>query len=187
MEQFIGEIRMFGGNYAPDGWFICDGSVKPISDYDMLYTLIGTTYGGNGQSDFGIPDLRGRAVLHNGNGPGLDPIPFAQLGGKETVTLKVENLPSHLHMIDGAGATATTEVPTGMKLAMGASNTYVKNELIPIDPVPTTDPKEKLPVPTPMHPKSITPTGGNSPVSLMQPYVVINYIISYTGVFPSQP
>lgn len=113
-EPFIGEIRMFGFGRTPIGWQACDGSLLKISDYETLYVLVGTTYGGDGQTTFGVPDLRGRVPVHQGQGPNLTNRPLGQGGGTETVTLTEAQLPSHSHGLLATTAAATSNVPTGL-------------------------------------------------------------------------
>src|ERR1041384_8234847 len=107
-QPYVGEIRMFAGNFAPAGWMFCEGQLLPISEYETLFNLIGTTYGGDGQSTFALPDLRGRIPMHFGNG-----FPLAETGGVETVTLTVSQIPAHSHALLGSTAAATTLDPTG--------------------------------------------------------------------------
>jgi microcystin-dependent protein len=188
MEPIIGEIRMFAGNYAPVDWALCDGSLKEISEYETLFILIGTTYGGDGMSNFAMPDLRGRAPLHHGTGPGVDPIYFGQLGGNESVTILLKNVPPHSHPVDAVTNTATSEIPSPeMMMATSSKNVYVENKLYPIDPIPAEEPKSKLPVLVAMNPLSVAISkGGAKPVSIVQPYLAINFIIALKGIFPSR-
>jgi microcystin-dependent protein len=186
MEPILGEIRMFAGDYAPVGWALCDGRLLKIYEYDMLFALLDTTYGGDGIETFGLPDLRGRAPLHNGAGPGVDPIYLGQIGGNENVTIQLKNVPPHSHPVDAVTNEATSNTPgTDMMMATAGMNVYVENKLYPIDPVPEEEPKSKLPTLVAMNPLSVADSnGGSKPVSIVQPYLAINFIIALTGIFP---
>jgi len=169
-DPYIGEIRMFAGNFPPSGWAFCDGQEIPISENDTLFTLIGTTYGGDGQSTFRLPDLQGRVPIHQGTGPGLNTYTIGEKAGVEAVTLTTQQIPSHPHAwFASKGA--------------GGSNT-------PKDNVTATPPVAKLyrtGSPTdPMSPKVIQPAGGSQPHENLQPYLTISFIISLFGVFPRQ-
>ena len=169
---YVGEIRMFGGNFAPAGWMFCEGQLLPISENETLFNLIGTTYGGDGQSTFALPDLRGRVPLHQGTSSQGNTYTLAQQQGAETVTLTENQLPAHNHPLLAAGGGATDTNPTGRLLATPKVNIYQ-------------DPAGEPP-PVSMHAQAFTPTGGSQPHSNMQPYLCVNFIISLFGVFPSQ-
>src|SRR5207237_7087255 len=111
-QPYVGEIHMFGGNFAPAGWMFCEGQLLPISEYETLFILIGTTYGGDGQSTFGLPDLRGRIPIHQGNG-----FTLAETGGSEQITLTVSQIPAHTHPLLGSTQVASTSVPQGSVVA----------------------------------------------------------------------
>jgi len=165
-QPYVGEIRMFAGNFAPAGWMFCAGQLLPISENETLFQLIGTTYGGDGQSTFALPDLRGRIPVHQGNGFAL-----AHVGGDETVTLTVQQLPPHAHAFIAAGKDATRNAPTARTLAQPkASNLY---SVVPPDST--------------MAPQTIAQRGGSQPHTNMQPYLCIDFIISLFGIFPSPP
>src|SRR5882672_462927 len=117
-QPYVGEIRMFAGNFAPAGWMFCEGQLLPISEYETLFNLIGTSYGGDGQSTFALPDLRGRLPLHQGNG-----FTLAETGGAETITLTVSQIPAHTHALLGTNNTATAFVPTGQVFAASSGAT----------------------------------------------------------------
>jgi len=174
-DPFIGEIRMFAGNFAPRGWALCNGQLLPISQNTALFSILGTTYGGNGQTTFGLPDLRGRVALHPGQGPGLSPYTLGEQGGSESVTLLTTNMPAHTHMVNASTTNATAPAPTNGILASpldsnaGAGLGYV-----------TTSPN------TQMAPNSIAPSGGSQPHENRQPYNCVNYIIALQGIFPSR-
>jgi microcystin-dependent protein len=158
---------MFAGNFAPAGWMFCEGQLLPISDYETLFNLIGTTYGGDGQSTFALPDLRGRLPIHQGNG-----FTLAETGGVETVTLTVSQIPAHSHPYLATTTLAAAADPTGNVL--GALN-VANNELY----IPAAGS-------TPLAPNAIGSTGGSQPHDNFQPYLCIDFIISLFGVFPSQ-
>lgn len=177
MEYYVGEIRMFAGNFAPVGWSLCDGSSLSIAEYEVLYTLLGTTYGGDGQTNFNVPDLRGRVPLHSGTGPGgLPNITPGAKSGAETVTLTQANIPAHNHQVNGTTATGTAASPAGLYPA--TPNTAGRNAYL----APATSPAPTL---VQMNASSILPTGNGLPVSIMQPYVAVNFIIALNGIFPS--
>ena len=168
---FIGEIRMFGGSFAPVGWNFCDGSLLPISQNDALFNLIGTTYGGDGQSTFAVPDLRGRVPIHQGQGPGItQSYLIGELAGVENVTLITQTIPSHNHNFVTSTAAATATNPNGN--IMAASPTIASYVIDVAGPTLT--------------PGAISMVGGNQPHENMMPYLCINFIISLNGVFPSQ-
>jgi microcystin-dependent protein len=165
-QPYIGEIRMFAGNFAPAGWMFCEGQLLPISEYETLFNLIGTTYGGDGQSTFALPDLRGRIPLHQGNG-----FILAETGGSEEITLTVAQIPVHTHALLSSQTAATTSDPTSNTLA--------------IAPVVTTLPYGTDGPLTNLSPTSISSTGGNQPHNNFQPYLCVDFIISLFGIFPS--
>ncbi|MEY2518466.1 MAG: hypothetical protein QOF24_225 [Verrucomicrobiota bacterium] len=163
-QPYVGEIRMFAGNFAPAGWMFCEGQLLPISENETLFQLIGTTYGGDGQSTFALPDLRGRLPMHQGNG-----FILAETGGAEEVTLTVQQITSHGHAATGSSATATSQTPTNLVLAATQATTYFN-----LADNPGT-----------MSPLSIGPIGGSQPHTNFQPYLCVDFIISLFGIFPS--
>lgn len=165
-QPYVGEIRMFAGNFAPAGWMFCEGQLLPISENETLFNLIGTTYGGDGQSTFGLPDLRGRLPLHMGNGYIL-----AESGGVETVTLTVNQIPAHSHGFGSTDNNAGGSSPAGSVFARNAA----------VDAF-TSDASVGL---TPLRSSAISPTGGSQPHNNFAPYLCINFIISLFGIFPS--
>ena len=166
-QPYVGEIRMFGGNFAPAGWMFLDGALLPISEYETLFNLIGTTYGGDGQSTFALPDVRGRLPMHQGNG-----FTLAETGGAETITLTVNQITQHSHPLLATSSFATvTTVQNNVPAAASVVN---------IDAYGTDQPV------TPVSPASITPTGGSQPHTNFQPYLCVDFIISLFGIFPSQ-
>ncbi len=167
MEPFLGQIQPFGFNFAPRGWTRCDGQLLPISQNTALFALLGTTYGGDGRTTFGLPDLRGRAALHFGQGPGLSSYNIGQKGGAETVTLSTNQMPSHNHSLNAVAEPASTAKPEGNLLA--AALTY---DVAPPDAV--------------MAGVSIGSTGGGAAHNNIQPFLVINWCIALVGIFPSR-
>jgi microcystin-dependent protein len=165
---YIGEIRMFGGNFAPAGWAICDGGLLPISEYSPLYTLIGTTYGGDGVNTFAVPDLRGRFPVDVGTGASQT-VALGQMGGTETVTLTGSQLPVHTHPI-AASSTANSQSPASSVPAQ-----WVESQYSAADPTAAS-----------LAPNSVTSTGGSAPHENRSPYLGISFIIALTGIFPSQ-
>src|SRR5271157_5709210 len=174
-DPFLGEIRIFGGNFAPVGWAVCDGSLLQIAQNTALFSLLGTTYGGNGVQTFALPDLRGRVVLGFGNGPGLSPYVEGQAGGTETTTLTTAQMPSHSHSV-GATETATTTDPKG------AVPAKIEGASVGATPKAYGAASDG----TAMNAAMVGPSGGGQPVSILQPYLVINYIIALQGIYPSR-
>jgi microcystin-dependent protein len=161
---YVGEIRIFAGNFAPAGWMFCEGQLLPISENETLFQLIGTTYGGDGQSTFALPDLRGRLPVHFGSG-----FLLAETGGVEEVTLSIGQIPAHTHALLATTSIASDINPAGR--IPGQASTY--------DPYQTADAN------SPMAPQSITGMGGSQPHTNFQPYLCLNFIISLFGIFPS--
>lgn len=173
-EPYIGEIRIFAGNFAPNGWMMCSGQLMQIADYDTLFNLIGTTYGGDGQVTFGLPDLRGRVVTHLG-GVGAS-YALGQIGGAEQVTLTSQQTPQHTHAVNISGAAGNTDTPTGSVLsAAGPAGTT-------LTPYAAAGSGTQIT----MSATEATMAGGSQPHDNMQPYVAINYIISMYGIYPTQ-
>ncbi|MFN2412527.1 MAG: phage tail protein [Pyrinomonadaceae bacterium] len=168
-QPYIGEIRMFGGNFAPAGWMFCDGQILPIAENDALFTLIGTTYGGDGESTFALPDLRGRVPVHFGTGSFGTTYQLAEAAGAEEVTLTVQQIPVHNHPAgcrnsDGNSASALGGVPAVNTTAL-AYGAIPPSEL--------------------MNGAKIGPTGGSQPHTNFQQYLCIDFIISLFGIFPA--
>jgi len=164
-QPYVGEIRMFAGNFAPAGWMFCEGQLLPISENETLFQLIGTTYGGDGQSTFALPDLRGRIPIHQGNG-----FILAETGGAETITLTVQQIPAHSHPWVASTNTGNTAQPNN--LVLGSSSTFD----LYLDIAPTAV----------MAAQSIGSVGGSQPHDNFQPYLCVDFIISLFGIFPSQ-
>ncbi|WP_312130755.1 phage tail protein [Diaphorobacter nitroreducens] len=174
MESFIGDIRLFAGNFAPQGWMFCNGALLSISENDALFALIGTTYGGDGQTTFAVPDLRGRVPVGQGTGPGLSNRIMGQRFGSETVTLLAPQLPQHSHALNATTATASSPQPGGRLFAQtGSDNLY--------GPAPATDPQ-----PQTFAANAVTVSGGSQPHDNVMPSMGLNYIIALQGVFPSR-
>jgi len=163
-QPYVGEIRMFAGNFAPAGWMFCEGQLLPISQYETLFNLIGTTYGGDGQSTFALPDLRGRLPLHAGNG-----FVLAETGGAEEITLTVNQIPAHTHPLLATSGAASSTDPTAHSLAKPDKNLYRAGA-----------------APNAMNTQAVAATGGSQPHTNFQPYLCVDFIISLFGIFPSQ-
>ncbi len=163
-QPYVGEIRMFAGNFAPAGWQFCEGQLLPISEYETLFNLIGTTYGGDGQSTFAMPDLRGRIPLHQGNG-----FILAETGGAEEITLTVGQLPAHSHALLASTSVANSSSPANAVPAQSAAADLYLEDVTNVN----------------LNPVSVTSTGGSQPHTNFQPYLCVNFIISLFGIFPS--
>lgn len=170
-DPFVAEIRIFPFNFAPKGWAFCDGQLMPLSQNTALFSLLGTTYGGNGKSNFALPDLQGRAPMHPGQGFGLSLHDLGETGGSETVTLLESEIPSHSHQVNGQASTANLNDPAGAVMArpFGGGNLYKTPAGAAI---------------VQMAPESLAPSGGDQPHNNMQPYLTINFCIALQGVFP---
>lgn len=168
-QPYVGEIRMFAGNFAPAGWMFCEGQLLPISENETLFQLIGTTYGGDGQSTFALPDMRGRLPVHWGTAPGLQAYTIAQSSGVEEVTLTTQQIPVHNHPLVVSNNVAGQTNPQGNLLAQSTQATlYISDQ-------PN----------VPMAAYVVGPTGGSQPHTNMQPYLCVDFIISLFGIFPS--
>lgn len=163
-QPYVGEIRMFAGNFAPAGWMFCEGQLLPIPEYETLFQLIGTTYGGDGQSTFALPDLRGRIPLHQGNG-----FILAETGGAEEITLTVQQIPAHSHPLLATMTVANDQAPASNILAQTG----------------TFDGYQSTPGAVAMATQSVGSVGGSQPHTNFQPYLCVDFIISLFGIFPS--
>jgi microcystin-dependent protein len=179
MEGTIGEIRMFAGNFAPRSWAFCSNQILPIAQNTALFSILGTTYGGNGQTTFALPDFRGRTALGTGQGPGLQNVQLGQLAGAENVTLTTNTMPAHTHALTGtvnpqgnSGAAGLNDDPTGRRLAGTKIFTGAANDLQNMAAAAST--------------LAIGNTGGSQPFSILPPYLGMNYIICLFGIFPSR-
>lgn len=161
-QPYVGEIRMFAGNFAPAGWMFCHGQLLPISENETLFQLIGTTYGGDGQSTFALPDLQGRLPLHQGNG-----FILAETGGVEQITLTVSQIPAHSHALLAANVHGNRASASDALLARGPIYVDEQGANVAMDP------------------RSIGATGGSQPHTNLQPYLCVSFIISLFGIFPS--
>ncbi|WP_107498116.1 tail fiber protein [Thalassobius sp. I31.1] len=168
MEPFIAQIMIFGGTFAPRGWAFCDGQLLPIASNEALFSLIGTTYGGDGRTTFALPDLRGRAPIHEGQGPGLTNRQLGRTYGAEQVTLQADELPPHSHTMNVANVTADNSRPQGDMLA--------RTEIYTATTSPT----------VPLAAATISNSGAGQGHDNMQPSLAMNYIIALQGIFPSR-
>lgn len=165
-QPYVGEIRMFAGNFAPAGWAFCEGQLMPISENETLFNLIGTTFGGDGENTFALPDLRGRLPIHQGAG-----FILAETGGAEEITLTVNQIPSHSHPLLASTVPATDGNPGGRVLAeSGTAGAFLY-----LEDAPTVT----------LAPTSVSPVGGSQPHTNFQPYLCVSFIISLFGIFPS--
>jgi microcystin-dependent protein len=175
-DQFVAEIRIFACNFAPTGWALCNGQLMPISQNTALFSLLGTTYGGDGKSTFALPDMQGNAPMQQGQGPGLSLYDLGQTGGEQAVTLLTTELPAHTHSIMGAGnpppANAGVPDPT---VALARSSGTTVYQATPFTNVNA------------MSPFTIGLTGSSSPHNNMMPYLTLNFCIALQGIFPSRP
>ncbi|QNN43775.1 phage tail protein [Pedobacter roseus] len=169
--NFIGEIKLIGESFAPSGWALCNGQLLAIQSNSALYSILGTTYGGNGTTTFALPNLQGTVPVGAGNGPGLTPLPLGEQYGTETVTLNVTNLPSHTHNVKAVSANGTVSTPTGNYFADKGrfDNDYTTN-------LPNVQ----------MNPLTVGVAGNSLPVPIMQPYMALYYVIALQGVFPAR-
>ncbi|WP_299209572.1 tail fiber protein [uncultured Dokdonia sp.] len=179
MDPFLGEIKLFAGNFAPRSWAYCDGQLLAISQYSALFSILGTTYGGDGRTTFALPDLRGRAAIHPGNGPGLSTYRLGQRGGQEQIHLTISNLPSHNHTATSAttvnvGDNNNEDEPDGNFLGTGQvySSAAAAGSKLSDSAVTTAT--------------TIGMNGGQQPYSNLQPFLGVHYIIALQGVFPSR-
>jgi microcystin-dependent protein len=168
-QPFVGEIRMFGGSFAPAGWAFCEGQPLPIAENEVLFQLIGTTYGGDGQETFNLPNLAGRAPIHQGQGGGLSSRTVGEVGGVPSVTLTTQQLAGHSHALQASQNIGNSSNPQGQVLATG-TNVLVFRQ---INPNIT------------MAANIVGPAGGSQPHENMMPYLAISFIISLFGIFPS--
>ncbi|HKA75286.1 MAG TPA: tail fiber protein [Xanthobacteraceae bacterium] len=175
-DPFVAEIRIFPFNFAPKGWAFCDGQILPLSQNTALFSLLGTTYGGDGKSTFALPNLQGNAPLHQGQGPGLQLWDLGEIQGSDTVSLLESEIPAHAHALQAQTQNATNNSPAGGLLAAGhyggaqggAVNYYAT----------TSNPATLL------SPTAIAPAGGDQPHNNLMPYLTLNFCIALQGVFP---
>ena len=170
-EPFVAEIRIFPGNFAPIGWALCNGQLLPIAQNTALFSLLGTTYGGDGESTFALPNLQGRAPMHPGHGPGLTGRNLGERGGTATVTLTESQIPSHSHGLLSSNSQATTftaDATSALARSVGGFS-YSDNASAPLNA---------------LHPSALGTVGGGQPHNNLQPYLALNFIIALVGVFP---
>jgi microcystin-dependent protein len=177
-EPFLGEIRMVGWNFAANGWALCNGQLMPISQYQALFALLGTTYGGDGVQTFALPNLQGRVPIHQGTGPGLSPYTIGELAGSENITLLTNQMPQHNHLVAVSNQPGAVSDPTNATLAQGNSGSGRAPVLIS-DYVSSAATGS-------LAPTTISIAGGNQPHSNIQPFLCINFIIALNGIFPSR-
>jgi microcystin-dependent protein len=169
-QPYVGEIRMFAGNFAPAGWMFCDGQSLPISENETLFQLIGTTYGGDGESTFNLPNLQSRVPIHMGTGADNVTYQLAEMAGTEQETLNTQQIPIHTHALLGSSAAATLTSPKDSVVGTSAQVDYLTIATASVA----------------MNSNAITPAGGSQPHENCQPFLCINFIISLFGIFPSQ-
>lgn len=168
-EPFLAEVRMVGFNFAPRGWAFCDGQILPINQNQSLYSLLGTTYGGDGRTTFALPDLRGRTPIHTGRSDGGQEHRLGQKSGEETHTLATNEMPNHTHVLQGTNNPPTSDQPTGHVLSRAAGTIY-----------------GEFGTPEAMGVGSVTNVGGSQAHDNMQPYLALNFCIAIQGLFPSR-
>jgi microcystin-dependent protein len=169
-EPFVGEIRMFAGNFAPRGWAFCDGQLLAVSQNDVLFSLLGTIYGGDGRTTFGLPDLRGRVPVHAGSGPGLSPQPLGAMAGTEAETITVNQLPSHTHNYQANTTAGSQSAAVGNLVATRAGDpTYAED-------APSVD----------MSATAISSVGGSQSHTNLMPYLCVHFIVALFGIYPSR-
>ena len=172
MDPFVAEIRIFPFNFAPRGWSWCDGQLLPLSQNTALFSLLGTTYGGNGKSNFALPDLQGRSPMHPGQGPGLSLHDLGETGGSETVTLLESEIPGHSHVLRASSDDGDLRAPSQNRVLARSTSGFAYNNSAPD---------------VSMAPQALTPTGGNLPHNNLQPYLTLYFCIAMQGVFPPRP
>lgn len=169
-EPFVGEIRMFAGNFAPRGWAFCDGQLLAVSQNDALFSLLGTAYGGDGRTTFGLPDCRGRIPIHAGQGPGLSSRRLGEKGGTETVTLTTNQIPAHTHgPLQAANQSSTGQQPAGQLLGDPQGNLYDSGTPV-----------------AGFNAAAVSSVGGSQGHTNMMPYLCVNFIIALFGIYPSR-
>src|SRR4051794_2370064 len=168
MDPFVAEIRIFPFNFAPKGWAFCDAQILPLSQNTALFSLLGTTYGGDGKSNFALPNMQGNAPMHPGQGPGLSLHDLGEVGGSDTVSLLQSEIPSHSHAVNASAADGTVGSPNGQLVASGVGVNMYTTTLNS----------------TTLNPNAVAPAGGDQPHNNLQPYLTLNFNIALQGVFP---
>ena len=171
-DPFVAEIRIMPTNFPPVGWAFCNGQLLPLSQNTALFSLLGTTYGGNGQSNFALPDLQGRAPMHDGQGPGLSLRDLGELGGTETVTLLASEIPAHGHTLRNVNDVGDINQHMGNAIARSAGASVYATTAVPQ---------------VQLNAQTLVPAGGGLPHNNLQPYLTLNFIIALQGVFPQHP
>lgn len=169
-EPFIGEVQWFAGNFAPRGWALCDGQLLSVASNSALFSILGTTYGGDGRTTFALPDVRGRVIIHQGQGPGLSNRYLGSKAGSESETLTANQMPAHSHTLQASGGAATAITPTGNVLASPGRTRLYDSGTANVN----------------MDAAAITATGGSQAHNNMQPYTTLNCIIALQGIYPSR-
>jgi microcystin-dependent protein len=169
MDPFVAEIRIFPFNFAPKGWAFCDGQILPLSQNTALFSLLGTTYGGDGKSNFALPNMQGNAPMHPGQGPGLSLHDLGETGGSETVSLLESEIPSHSHALSASNSDGTDQAPAGEQLAGGVGGIALYGTPGAL---------------TALSGNALAPAGGDQPHNNMQPYLTLNFCIALQGVYP---
>ena len=174
-DPYVAEIKMFGGNFAPRGYALCNGQIMAISQNTALFSLLGTTYGGNGQTTFALPNMQGRAPVHQGNGSGIDPVSLGEMAGETSVTMNTSNLPQHTHPISGAVITSSNpgETPASNTLFTNSAPNQLYANALGTGALN-------------LAPQSITMAGGSQPHNNVQPYLAVTFIIAMEGIFPAR-
>jgi microcystin-dependent protein len=165
-DPFLGEVKIISWNFPPKGWAFCNGQLLPINQNQALFSILGTTYGGNGQTNFGLPNLQGRAPIYQGQG-----FTLGQIGGEENHTLTLQEMPAHNHFVQGTSITADQNNPASNALAASSGFQLYTAQITSL---------------TPLDPSTITNSVGGQPHSNLQPYLVLNFIIALQGIFPSR-
>jgi microcystin-dependent protein len=173
-DPFIGEIKLFAGNFAPSGWALCNGQLLPIAQYSAVFAVLGITYGGDGKTNFALPNLQARAPLQQGHGPGLSQYTLGQSGGAATVTLLQSQIPAHVHPLKASTAAGNQSDPNGMAWAMSGAGRGVS--------LYTAAQQDAQ-----MHPNSLSASGGGLPHNNLMPYLPLTFIIALMGLFPTRP
>ena len=179
-DQFVAEMRIFPFNFPPTGWAFCDGQLMPISQNTALFSLLGTTYGGDGKSTFGLPNMQGNAPMQQGQGQGLSDVFLGETGGTETVTLLQTEIPVHTHIFQGCDADATTANPTNQLPAKGLWDNGTSFGVVGAYST-TTPPNAQMAF------QALSPYGSGLPHNNMQPYLTLNFCIALQGIFPARP
>ncbi len=171
MNPFLAMIMIFAGNFPPQGWAFCDGQLLSIAQNQALFSLLGTTYGGDGQTTFALPDLRGRVPIHMGQGPGLSNYFIGEIAGTENITLTINNMPQHNHVLNATSEQGSTSDPSGAYLGnTGALDREYNTSGTIVQ----------------MNPNVVGPKGGSQPFGILQPFLTLNFVIALQGIYPSR-